>query len=207
MDVVVDHREPDRFLSLFDPGDTVATAQLVHGDFLIDTYWLFERKTIPDWCASIVDGRLFRQALALLNSAYHPVYVLEGGAGAIKQAVVRREAMQGAMVTLSIMFGLPILRSLDPPETVRLMRCVSEQSRRHAAGGVWRGGYRPKRRRTRQLYVLQGLPGIGKKRAEQLLNHFGSIEAVVGADVHELVAVEGIGLPTAQAIRQLVQGG
>lgn len=188
---------------MFAETDEVSTAQLACGDFLIDGHWLFERKTIPDLCVSVVDGRLFRQALALTKAKTHPVVILEGSLSEVSRSNVGRESIQGALVTLGVFFGLPVLRSFTPEETVRLMRYTVEQGYR-CASGVQRYGYRPRGRRARQLYVLQGLPGIGKKRAAALMDHFGSVEAVICADEDELAEVEGIAALTARAIRRLV---
>ena len=204
MNVVIDHREPEVFRTLFAETDVVSTAQLECGDFLINDRWLFERKTIRDLCVSLVDGRLFRQALALLKTEFHPVVILEGRSRDVAKSKVGREPVQGALITLTVFFGLPVLRSFDPEETVRLMRYTVEQDVRLAAGAVHRFGYRPKKNRARRLYVLQGLPGIGKKRAEALLDCFGCIESVMCASEEQLAKVEGIGRTTAQAIRNLV---
>ncbi len=204
MNVVIDHREPEVFQELFAETDSVSTAQLACGDFFIDGRWLFERKTIHDLCVSVVDGRLFRQALALLKAEAHPVVILEGNFRDAAKSKVGRESVQGALITLTVFFGLPLLRSFNPEETVRLMRYTVEQDARLAAGAVHRFGYRPKKNRARRLYVLQGLPCIGKKRAEALLDYFGGIESVMCASEEQLAEVEGIGLRTAQAIRKLV---
>lgn len=205
MKVIIDHREPELFRQLFGAQDSVSTEQLGCGDFLINDQWLFERKTVRDLCISLVDGRLFKQALQLLQGDDHPVVILEGRSRDIKACGVRREAMQGALITLTVFFGLPVLRSLEPEETVQLMRYTAEQGVRFAEGGIQRFGYRPKGKKARQLYVLQGLPGIGKKRASALLEHFGGIEAVMSAHENELIEVEGIGAPIAEKIRNLVQ--
>lgn len=205
MKVVIDHREPECFEKLFGEDDTVLTAQLDCGDFLINDQWLFERKTIRDLCISLADGRLFKQALRLVQSEHHPVVVLEGSSKDIRDFAIRREAVQGALITLSVFFGLPVLRSMAPEETVRLMRYTAVQGVRLANGGFQRAGYRPKGRKARQLYVLQSLPNIGKKRAETLLEHFGGVEAVMTAAENELTEVEGIGAPIAEKIRNLVQ--
>jgi len=205
MKVIIDHREPQSFRALFPDDDLVSEAQLKCGDFLINDQWIFERKTIRDLCSSLVDGRLFKQGLKLIQSAYHQVIILEGGSNDIKECGVRREAVQGALVTLTVFFGLPVLRSLEPEETVRLMRYTVEQAVRFAEGGVPRAGYRPKGKKARQLYVLQGLPSIGAKRADTLLEHFGGVEAVMSATEDELAEVAGIGAPIAEKIRNLVK--
>ncbi len=148
---------------MFSEEDSVSVETLRVGDFLINKQWVFERKTLADLCVSLVDGRLFKQAVGLLQSEYHPVYILEGSSKDLKAAGVRREAVQGALITLSVFFGLPVLRSMSPDETVRLMRYTAEQGVRFSEGGVQRSGYRPKGKKARQLYVLQSLPSIGKK--------------------------------------------
>jgi len=204
MQIVIDHREPERFRTMFSEKDSVSVETLRVGDFLINKQWVFERKTLADLCASLVDGRLFKQAVGLLQSEYHPVYILEGSSKDLKAAGVRREAVQGALITLSVFFGLPVLRSLSPDETVRLMRYTVEQGVRFSEGGVQRSGYRPKGKKARQLYVLQSLPSIGKKRAETLLEHFGGVESVMSATEDELSEVVGIGAPIAEKIRNLV---
>lgn len=205
MRVIMDTREPDAMRTLFLAEDDLSIALLPCGDYLVENRWLFERKTIVDLCRSLSDGRLFRQAIRMLQSEYQLVYVIEGGAAQFSETGMRREAIQGAMVTLTLFFGLPVLRSLTGEETVRLMRYAAEQGVRQADGVVSRSGYRPKGRRARQLYVLQGLPGVGRKRAAGLLDRFGGVEAVMSAGEDELAEVPGIGYPTARAIRRVVE--
>ena len=205
MNIVIDHREPEKFRTLFYSDDMVSVETLRVGDFLVDRTWVFERKTLADLCVSLVDGRLFKQALGLLQSEYHPVYILEGSSRDLKAAGVSREAVQGALITLSVFFGFPVLRSLDSEETVRLIRYTVDQGARFSEGGVQRFGYRPKGKKARQLFILQGLPSIGKKRAEALLQYFGGVEAVMTATGDELAQVNGIGEPIAEKVRNLIR--
>jgi ERCC4-type nuclease len=67
-----------------------------------------------------------------------------------------------------------------------------------------RHGYRPKTKRKRQLFILQGLPGVGSERAERLLAMFGSVEAAISASSSELQTVDGIGKSIADKIRWAV---
>ena len=73
-----------------------------------------------------------------------------------------------------------------------------------AGGGIPRHGSRPKGRRKRQLFILQGLPGVGKQRAARLLEKFGSVQAVVTASYEGLQSVEGAGKHIAEQIRWAV---
>jgi ERCC4-type nuclease len=71
-------------------------------------------------------------------------------------------------------------------------------------GGVHRHGYRPKNKRKRQLFILQGLPGIGPEMAGRLLDNFGSVEAAISAGSSELQSVDGIGKRVAERIKWAV---
>jgi ERCC4-type nuclease len=206
VDVVVDDREPVRYAELFRAAGAahVTVERLKVGDFVVNRRWVFERKTIGDLCVSLVDGRLFRQAIRMLQAPGWPVIVLEGGSKDAETCHVSCEAIQGALVMLSVFLGIPVLRSLDADETVRLVDYTVGQEWRRSGGAAQRHGYRPKRKKSRQLYVLQGLPGVGRERAEKLLETFGSVEGVMRAGEDELAAVAGVGKVTTRKIREIV---
>ena len=73
-----------------------------------------------------------------------------------------------------------------------------------ARGGVHRHGYRPKDKRKTQLFILQGLPGVGPERAGRFLDSFGSVEAAISARSSELQSVDGIGKSIADKIKWAV---
>jgi len=54
------------------------------------------------------------------------------------------------------------------------------------------------------MFILQGLPGVGRDRAERLLNAFGTVEAVIMAGTEDLQRVDGIGQKTAEKIKWAV---
>jgi ERCC4-type nuclease len=174
------------------------------GDYCLDSQTLVERKTLPDLMLSIVDGRLFRQAVRLAKSGFDPLFILEGTARDIQTARVSREAVQGAMIAVSVILGIPVLRSQSPQETAWLLVRSACQLRRAVDGNTLRPGYRPHRRRKRQLFILQGLPGIGPERAERLLDRFGSVQNVVNAEHEELCSVKGIGKGVAGRIQDIL---
>ena len=81
---------------------------------------------------------------------------------------------------------------------------IARQIESMARGGVQRQGYRPKTKKKRQLFILQGLPGVGPERAERLLARFGSVEAAISAGSSELQSVDGIGKSIAEKIKWVV---
>jgi excinuclease ABC subunit C len=54
--------------------------------------------------------------------------------------------------------------------------------------------------------VLDQIPGIGPKKKQSLLNYFGSLDAVAGATVEDLLQVRGITRPVAESIADFFSG-
>lgn len=183
----------------------VTVMRLPLGDYRLDGRFLFERKTMPDLVAAIIDGRLFSQALRLARTSLRPAIILEGTARDLAASGMRWEAVQGALVTVALFCNIPLLRTRTPEETVRTMLFTARQGRTLASGALPRPGYRPRGKRARQIYILQGLPGIGPGRARRLLERFGSVEAVMKAGSEDLRSVTGIGERVADKIRWAVE--
>jgi len=207
--VIIDHREKTaevwKHLETHE-NVTVEFQYLRTGDYLIDNKCVFERKTFLDFVTSIKDGRLFQQAHRMLQMTPHKaVFILEGSQQDVGKTNMSREAIQGAIISLTIIYGIPMLRSLNPEETAHLMIYTSQQIQRMTRGIITRHGYRPKGRRKQQLYILQGLPGVGKDKAIRLLEEFGSVETIMLADKEALASVKGIGPIIADKIRNVVR--
>jgi DNA excision repair protein ERCC-4 len=180
--------------------------RLSMGDYQVDDRLIVERKTLKDFAVSIIDGRLFKQMIRLANSNSKVILIIEGTASDTTELGMTREAMQGALITVSLILGIPVLRSKNPSETAKLIVYVGRQIESMAMGGVQRHGYRPKTKRKRQLFILQGLPGVGPERASRLLARFGSVEAAISATSSELQTVGGIGKSVADKIKWVVSG-
>lgn len=174
------------------------------GDYQVDGKLLVERKTLRDFVASIEDGRIFRQAWRMAGGEWQPLLILEGRASTLNGCAMRREAIQGALLTVSLIWGIPVLRSLDGTETAKLILFAARQIRRAAGGIVFRPGRRPRGKRQAQLRILQGLPGVGPRRAQALLAKFQNVEAVMIADEAALMEIDSIANKIAQRIRWAV---
>jgi DNA excision repair protein ERCC-4 len=183
----------------------VEVRRLEVGDFLVEDLVIVERKTLRDFAASVIDARLFRQSAAMATGARRAVLILEGASTTAGALGLSRDALQGALITTGVFYGIAVLRTHDVAETGRVLVYLGRQARHFASGALPRPGGRPRGRRARQLFVLQGLPGVGPDRAARLLDHFGSIENVAKASAQELAALEGIGDATAKKIRWTVE--
>jgi DNA excision repair protein ERCC-4 len=206
--IVVDDRErPSGVIEELEKALSVVVKieHLPVGDYRVDGAVLIERKTAADFAQSLIDGRLFGQAGRMSSSALRPAYIVEGTISEWAGLGVSREALQGALVTLMLIFDVPVFRSSDPAESARLIFYIGSQLVRQRDPGY--APYRQakaKRKKTRQLRILQSLPGVGADRAKKLLERFKTVRACFTASPTELSEVEGIGSKTAAAIDQVV---
>jgi len=146
------------------------------GDYLVNDVLLFERKRVTDLVASIKDARFFKQVCRLAGSRYRTGLVLDSTSRKLAVSGMRREAIQGALVTVTVMFGLPILRAMHGVETARLIVYAARQPGRpphcrgepggHAADGTPRSTcYRGCRKSVRSAPGTCSTPSAAWKRS------------------------------------------
>ena len=155
---MVDDREvPSGVLSVIEEMEDVAAEvkRMPLGDYVIDGRLLVERKTIQDLAISIKDGRLFGQACRLADSPLLTAIVLEGTGRDLKASGIRREAIQGALITLTLYLGIPLLRSRDLQETIRVLLYAARQGRAVASDALSRKGRRYKGKRLSSYQCTQ----------------------------------------------------
>jgi len=201
---VVDDRErsPGMLAALrtFD-GVELRVARLDIGDYAVGSNLVVERKTVSDFVQSVIDGRLFRQARRLSRfSSGLRFLVLEGADGDLRQRGLSQHAVHGALITLTLVFGLPVLRTVDTVETAHLLVIAGRQLRRRMTSLARLHPSVNAPSRSTQLRMLLAIRDIGPLRASALLEHFGSIRSISAATLDELVVVPGIGQRTAHRI-------
>ncbi|NMM39787.1 ERCC4 domain-containing protein [Pseudoalteromonas arctica] len=174
--------------------------RLTVGDYFINSWLLIERKQVCDLVDSLISGRLFNQANRLANSGFKTAILIEGNARDIANYKIHRHSILGALVTLTIVFGISILRAADSRESVALMVFAAQQQAKQCKLDLPRFGRRSKTAKARKIYILQGLPSVGPVLAKRLLAHFGSVKGVLSADVDALRGVEGVGKEIATKI-------
>ena len=187
-----------RFLAAAGAGLTFTTLKL--GDYRVGRVLVVERKSAWDFWKSIFDGRLFRQAVQLARLTPRPLNLVEGQGPNLTDPRVR-----GALVTVAAVIGVPILFSRDPADSARWILTAARQFAARQEFSVARPGWRPKGKRARQIFILQGFPGIGPIRASRLLDRFGSIRGVLAADEKSFLEVVGMGPKTARAFVSLTR--
>lgn len=184
-------------------GVDISFQKLPLADYAVNDMFLFERKTLPDLVASIKDGRVFQQACRLAAAPQRGVIILEGSSASLRRSKMRRAAIQGLIIKISVFLSIPVLRAKDAEESARLILYTVRQAQRITGLANHTRHFPHKRAQLRQKtqqHILQGIPGIGPGRAAALLKHFDSIEAIFSASTDELSAVSGINQKTASTI-------
>jgi ERCC4-type nuclease len=216
--------------------------RLIIGDYIVEpttvtdsqqvlACCLFERKTLPDFIASLLDGRLFRQMRQLQKQReqynVNVALVLEGYVNEkslekISRSRINSAAILGAMTKITIAFGVPILRTLGPEDSVKVMMFMARQAGctihkfapnnsaiKQNINSLDYSRYPKKKPNDNKKYLqtqmLQVLPGIGPEKANSLLEQFDSLSKIASASEHEIAAIRGIGLSTARRIKWLIQ--
>lgn len=174
-----------------------------YGDYVVNDAITIERKTAKDFLISLIDGRLFTQVSNLKKHCIHPVLLVEGNP--FKTGLdFDGAAIRGALISIQAIWYIPIIYSRGKEETRDIILMIGRQEEACMDVIPLRGGYRPKRLKSRQLFVLQGLPKVGPRAVKRLLDHFGSVSAVMNATAEKLMEVDGIGRVSAEKIREVI---
>lgn len=153
----------------------------------------------------MVGARRVRSAFA-----YAPgLLVIDGGQPQVRAA---NDALLAAGVTDVPVVGLAkrleevwVPDNPDPvilprsSEGLYLLQRIRDEAHRTAIGL-----HRRRRGKRATTSALDGIPGLGPKRAQTLLRHFGSTRKIAMATVDDLIAVEGIGPALAATIHSVL---
>ncbi len=205
--LVVDHREKASLMvaELSRLGICMEFKSLKVGDYLVSEDVAVERKTLEDFAGSILDRRLFEQARALREVYQRPLILLEGR-GPLRSGI-SQEALRGAMVSVILDMGVPVLWVEDASEAALFILTICRREQRGENRDL---SLKDRRRATtpdgEREYVVASLPFVEAKMAKRLLAQFRTVQGVFSAGEEELMEVEGIGAKKAKRIRELAGG-
>ncbi|ELZ31936.1 DEAD/DEAH box helicase [Halorubrum distributum] len=209
VEVVVDQRELDssiaKDLSTRD-GLVTRLETLAVGDYVLSDRVAVERKSAADFVDSMLDGdrSMFEQIGELSRAYARPVMVVEG-TNLYGQRDIEPNAIRGALASLAVDFDVSVLRTEGESDTTELLATIAkrEQETRDREVSV-HGEKTTKTRAEQQEYVVSAIADIGPVTARTLLEHFGTVEAVMTAPEDDLLEVDGVGPVTAERIREVV---
>jgi len=172
-----------------------------YGDYVINDSITIERKTARDFLVSIIDGRLFNQLSNLKKHCLNPILLIEGNPYKT-ELNFDPMAIKGALLSAQAIWHIPVIFSRSKEDTRNILLMIGRQDQTYMDVVPLRGGYRPKRLKSKQLYLLQGLPQVGPLLAKRLIEHFRSVSRVMNASIEELMKIDGLGRVSAEKIRE-----
>ena len=204
--IVMDRRDPELIKELLgEMGAEVEVRQLPVADFICSERVAVERKTRTDFERSVIDQRLFDQ-LSRLKETYPSVVLIVEGPRSAEEEILHRSALLGTYSSVLSDFGASIFFTLSPNATAELVYALAKheqlaQKRPMRVSGKPKGITFAQNQRA----IVEMLPMVGPKLADQLLRKFGSVKKVFSASEKRLLKVEKLGEKKARAIRKVIE--
>ena len=139
------------------------------------------------------------------------ILFIDGGKGQLRQAidvfekleissvlligVAKGEGRKAGLEKLVFSDGRPDLYLTIESAALNLVLQVRDEAHRFAISG-----HRAQRAKKRRTSPLEGIAGLGPKRRQTLLKHFGGIQAITQAGVEDIAKISGISKKLAQEI-------
>ena len=202
--ILADHREKDNKVvkDLIDLGISVKTAQLETADYILSGKVGVELKKIPDFVASIIDGRLLEQVRDLSKNFDKAVLIIEGEEDIYAIRKVHANAIRGMLSSIVLDFQVPILYTKNTHDTASLLAVMAKREQNKDSDFTYHPS-KPKSTKQQLEFVISSFPTIGTNTAKILLKEFQTIQNIVNATEEELESVKGIGKKTAEKIKKI----
>ncbi len=202
--LVIDSNEPEDVAErLQGLGVEFEVRKIAPGDYVLGPIGI-ERKTLNDFFSSLVKKRLFEQVQRLRDAYPQPLVILEGDLAEIS-TFKHPQSILGALLAIEITERVPILTTADKDQTAFLLSILWKRQDKGAAEYGLRHKPKGMSQDQRQRFLVEGLPSVGETLARNLLEHFGTVQAVFNAPEEELKKVAKIGDLKAAEIAKLVR--
>ncbi len=206
--IIVDSRESSSSIlkHLSKMGADIKIEKLDIGDYILSDKVAIERKTVNDLINSIIDSRLFKE-LKSLKSVYLKTFLVIEGEIIYEFSRIRKEALQGAIVSVMLDFYVPVIFTKSPEETAEWLYKLAKKEQIKGKKPLIRPDKTPLSYNIKRIqeFILAGFPDIDSKRAQDLLNYFGSLEEIFNAPIEALMNVKGIGKKIAKQIKEILK--
>ena len=178
--MILDYREE----VLFKYWPTATSENLLVGDVIEDGFCI-ERKSAKDFLNSIIDRRIFNQAINMANN--YPgkcVIIVESDLKALPDIIyfskipnITIEGVRGAVASLYVKYHTPVLFASSRHGFVEMVDKLLEKNRESDETIIWEPPI-CKSRANPKLQILLQIDGIGIKKAKKILNHYGDFENI-----------------------------
>jgi Fanconi anemia group M protein len=203
-EIIIDDRETSSKVVevLSGLGAAIRLKRLPQGDYGIGDRILVERKTARDFVDTLINRDLLGQVKAMAEIVPRPVMIIEGG-DLYTQRDIHPNAIKGVLAALTIDMGVSLLFTKDETDSAHMLFVLAKREESERGERKVHPHKSHRSVRDDQEYIVSAFPDIGMKNARILLSHFGTVQAIVNAELNDLTAIKGIGEKTAQKIYDL----
>jgi ERCC4-type nuclease len=223
--LLVDHRERHLKELLEGVCEEISLTQLPIGDYLLiqgSEAIIVERKTVTDFLSSIRSNRLWDQLLRMMSAekvlgynVKRRILLVQGNfkdffevadLNSEHDFMIHWSQLMGAFLEIIYVYNTPIIHAESEMAFKAFMRILAKRESSGMNDGLPDAKWHIKPVRAnlpvkdRKKYILDSLPYIGDRLADNLLLHFKTISGVACASVEELQKVPKIGKKKAELI-------
>ncbi len=224
MRLLVDYREKGNAELLEGICEQTSFTQLDVGDYLLvsdSEAVIVERKAVSDFLSSLRSNRLWDQLLRMMKveevlgySVKRRILLIQGSfddyfaglEGSEHDSLVHWSQLMGAFMEILYVYNTPIIHAENDTAFRAFIRILIKREVSRMNDGLPEAKWhiRPVSAdlpvKDRRKYILDSLPYIGDRLADNLLSHFKTISGVACASVEELQKVPKIGKKKAELI-------
>jgi len=171
--------------------------------YVISKRLVIERRTGSSLLQGIMDKTLFVSAVDMREDYAIPILILEGEVN-YKYTQFSPQAVRGALTSMMIEYGINVLHTANLEETEAIVTMIARQEQI----GVPEISFVPKRKAVgiddMQRRIIEMFPGIGRVKAREILQLFGSVKRFITATPQEILAVKGLGPKSVDQILKVI---
>ncbi|MDO8627560.1 MAG: DEAD/DEAH box helicase [Candidatus Diapherotrites archaeon] len=206
--IYVDTREQQSRIAKFleeKENTIIKVKQLETADYVLSDTVAVERKTVEDFLASIIDGRLFPQLIKMNENYDSPLIILEGNKEDLFfSRNIHKNAIIGALTSIPLNYKIGVLFTSNAEETAEFLYVIAKREQISKGSDIrLRVGRKGLTLEEQQRYMVEGLPMVGPQMAKALLKHFDSIRGIANATQEDLQKIENLGDKKARAIKNV----
>ncbi|MBR9678947.1 MAG: hypothetical protein GON13_01655 [Nanoarchaeota archaeon] len=204
--IIVDNRELKSGVvkTLFEKDFRIIPEQLEVGDYILTDKICCERKSVNDFVNSILDNRLFKQAHNLLQNYEKPFIIIEGSENIYAVRNIHPNAIRGAMLSITLDMKIPIIFTKNHHDTASMFETILKRERKQKQLVSLRGERKPLTDKELMEFIITSLPHVGRKTAQNLLNHFKTVKKIINSSPEELINVEGVGKIMSERFQNII---
>lgn len=202
--ITVDHRESPEMIELLSehPKISVGVDELVFGDIVVsgrngqkvvfERIDCSERSNGNELSDAVRSSKVFSESTQMkIEENVTPFYLLEGDA--YQSSAMSLKEVDEIVSYLAAVQGVNVLNTVGLNHSAYLVVKIAQRFNFGLDELPEQRPGKPELIEDAKPFVLEGIPGVTPGIAKNLLQHFGTIQALSCASIGEIIAVEGVG--------------